>query len=57
MKNQWQKLLVKLTIWLATEILLNLVGLDNLADCSEFLFSYKCLSQIDMFVPNLVAKV
>ncbi|MEW6497955.1 MAG: hypothetical protein AB1589_36465 [Cyanobacteriota bacterium] len=34
----WKKLCVKATIWLATEIVLNLLGLDNLADYSEFLF-------------------
>lgn len=38
MKVQWKKVFVKTTVWLVTEILLNLVGLDNLADYSEFLF-------------------
>ena len=41
MKSQhWQKLLVKLICWLALEIILNLMGLDDLADYSEFIFSY-----------------
>lgn len=35
---QWKKIWVKATIWLVTEIILNLLGLDNLADYSEFLF-------------------
>ena len=30
-------LLTKLLFWLAAEIILNLVGLDNLADYSEFI--------------------
>jgi hypothetical protein len=38
MKMQWQKVLVKTTIWLAAEILLSLLGLDDLADYSEFIF-------------------
>lgn len=38
MKMQWQRILVKATFWLVTEIILNLLGLDNLADYSEFLF-------------------
>ncbi len=38
MKRQWKTIWVKATIWLVTEILLNLLGLDNLADYSEFLF-------------------
>ena len=41
MKSQhWQKLFVKLICWLALEILLNLMGLDDLADYSEFIFNY-----------------
>ncbi|MEW6497954.1 MAG: hypothetical protein AB1589_36460 [Cyanobacteriota bacterium] len=35
---QWKKIWVKAVIWLVTEIILNLLGLDNLADYSEFLF-------------------
>jgi hypothetical protein len=38
MKMQWQRIWLKATFWLLTEILLNLLGLDNLADYSEFLF-------------------
>ncbi len=38
MKTQWKKVWVKATIWLVTEIILNLLGLDNLADYSEFIF-------------------
>ena len=57
MKNQWQKLFIKLTIWLAAEILLNLLGLDDLADYSEFLASDKSLSQFNAIVPGLVTDV
>lgn len=38
MNTQLQKILVKMTFWLILEILLNLLGLDSLADYSEFLF-------------------
>ncbi len=38
MKMQWRKMWVKASIWLVTEIILNLLGLDNLADYSEFIF-------------------
>jgi hypothetical protein len=38
MKVEWKKVFVKTAIWLATELVLNLVGLDNLADYSEFLY-------------------
>ncbi len=38
MNVQWKKLLVRATLWLAFEIWLNLIGLDDVADYSEFLF-------------------
>jgi hypothetical protein len=38
MKMPWKKVWVKAAIWLVTEIILNLLGLDNLADYSEFIF-------------------
>jgi hypothetical protein len=36
--TQWKKILVRTSLWLATEVVLNFVGLDNLADYSEFVF-------------------
>lgn len=49
-------LLVKLLFWFALEVGLNLVGLDNLADYSEFILSqadrnwqnHKCAYVIDI---------
>lgn len=38
MNIQWKKLVFTTTLWLVTEILLNLLGLDNLADYGEFVF-------------------
>jgi hypothetical protein len=38
MKAQWQKIVIKVTMWLMVEILLNILGLDNLADYGEFVF-------------------
>ncbi len=38
--HQWQKLFFKLMFWLVLEIILNLIGLDDVADYSEFIFSY-----------------
>jgi hypothetical protein len=40
MKTQvkWKKLLAQTLVWLATEIYLNFLGIDNLADYSEFLY-------------------
>ena len=38
MNKSWKILLLKTTIWLVAEILLSFLGLDELADYSEFLF-------------------
>lgn len=38
MQIHWKKLVFTTTLWLVTEIILNLLGLDNLADYSEFVF-------------------
>ena len=40
MKVQWLKLFFKLTVWLAVEITLNLIGLDDMADYGEFIFDH-----------------
>ena len=39
MKINHNKLIINLTIWAVSEITLNLIGLDTLADYSEFLSS------------------
>jgi hypothetical protein len=43
MKQQlrWRKLIFQTTLWLVTEILLTSLGTDDLADYSEFHFSYR----------------
>ena len=38
MSTSGKKLLAKIIIWLVAEILLNLLGLDDMADYSEFVF-------------------
>jgi hypothetical protein len=34
----WRELLIKLLVWVTLEICLNLLGIDDLMDCSEFIF-------------------
>jgi len=43
---RWQTLFVKVTVWLSAEILLGMMGLDNLADYSEFVFQRQVLVQM-----------
>ena len=35
----WKQVVYKTGIWLAAEIWLNIIGLDNIADYSEFIFA------------------
>lgn len=44
MKIHWKKGLAQITFWLFTEILLSFLGLDNMADYSEFIFKYKVMT-------------
>lgn len=55
MKTQWKNRWVKVTIWLAIEIILNLLGLDNLADYSEFIFEQEMA--IATSQPQMIALV
>lgn len=41
-----QKTIAKIVVWLAAEIILNFIGLDDLADYSEFIFEHNLLSQV-----------
>ena len=47
-----QKLITKAIIWLAAEILFNFVGIDDLADYSEFVFERKIDISIAMLMTN-----
>lgn len=44
----WKKIAYKTVIWLTAEIWLNLIGLDNFADYSEFIFA----QNLDLNVKN-----
>lgn len=38
-KTIWKRVVYKTGVWLVAEIWLNLIGLDNIADYSEFVFA------------------
>ncbi|WP_144875014.1 hypothetical protein [Hyella patelloides] len=46
MKVKWSQLVLKIIVWLFAEIYLTALGLDNLADYSEFIFGYRAFLQI-----------
>lgn len=41
MNVHWKKLCIRLSIWLAAEVFLNIIGIDDLADYSEYHFEQK----------------
>ena len=53
MQVKWRELLLKTSIWLTAEIILSLIGLDNLADYSEFIFQHRVMTHISEVVAYL----
>ncbi|MBP0021446.1 MAG: hypothetical protein J7647_28310 [Cyanobacteria bacterium SBLK] len=45
MNCKWQTLIFKMSFWLFLEIFLGALGLDGMADYSEFVFDQKALRQ------------
>ena len=41
MKVHWKKFFIRVSIWLVAELILNLIGIDDLADYSEYHFEQK----------------
>jgi hypothetical protein len=52
MKTQWPKLILQISLWLLLETLFNLIGIDELADYSEFLMMPKTSIELDVFLAN-----
>ena len=50
---QWRKLYIKIILWLGAELLLTLIGLDDLADYSEFLYEQKEAPWIGKAYPTI----
>lgn len=49
MKNRRKKVIIKLIVWFVAEIYLNFIGLDDLADYSEFIFE-KTISTLEVAI-------
>ena len=43
MKIQWHKLVLKVLLWMSVEVVFNFIGIDDLADYSEFLLMPKVI--------------
>jgi hypothetical protein len=54
MTVQWNHLMTKMLVWLAAEVFLSILGLDNLADYGEFMLSHEAAvhpqSEVVVFV-------
>lgn len=44
MKVKWKKLVLRVGVWLTLEVCFNYVGLDTIADYSEFIFDRKLVA-------------
>ncbi len=56
MNCNWKCLFVKVSLWIASEIILNCVGLDMIADYSEFLQAQQDAALRPPVVPVLIAQ-
>jgi len=54
---RWRKLFVETSAWVTAEVMLNVVGLDNLADYSEFVFQSKVIADATEAFSNLITLV
>ncbi|GAB4527351.1 MAG: hypothetical protein Tsb0014_08030 [Pleurocapsa sp.] len=52
MKIKWHKLIANLLIWAISEITLNFIGLDTLADYSEFIFEKHPVIEVNYTIPT-----
>ena len=46
MEIRWKILLTKTLVWLSVEIVLNFIGLDTIADYSEFVFNKHTITRL-----------
>ena len=53
----WKKLLLNLSIWLTAEIILTVLGLDNLADYGEFIIQSNAAISLNDAVAALTTVV
>lgn len=47
MNNQWKKIGLKILCWLFLEVVFNLIGIDELADYSEFVLMPKVMVKVN----------
>ncbi len=43
---KWRKLILKGSLWLTLEIVFNCIGIDDIADYSEYIFERNQIAQI-----------
>ena len=56
MDIRWKTLFTRTLIWLAAEVVLNSMGLDTLADYSEFVFDLNTISHLNSDRQGLMIK-
>lgn len=57
MKIHWKTAFIKTIVWLAAEIVLNLMGVDSLADYSEFIYEHQLAALSHLHQPAIIEPV
>ena len=52
MRGLWLRIIAKVAFWLVAEIVLNCIGLDDLADYGEFVFDKKLIVNLSYVYTN-----
>lgn len=50
---RWRKTLVKGTLWLSSELVLGLIGMDTMADYGEFLMQHQVADNINQAISTI----
>ncbi len=50
---RWRKTLLKGTLWLSSELVLGMIGMDTVADYGEFLMQYQIADHINQAIATI----
>ncbi len=54
---RWRKTLIKGTLWLSSELVLGMVGMDTVADYSEFLMNSQLVDHLNQAIATITTVI
>jgi hypothetical protein len=51
--RRWRRFLVKTTVWLSSELVLGMIGMDTLADYGEFLMQNRVADHLTQAIASI----